>query len=436
MITFSINGVAKSLDIDPRIPLLDVLREDLGLKGTKYGCGEGECGACTVIVDGKSACSCLVLAGSVEGGEVTTIEGISNDPVGVSLVSNLAAEGGVQCGFCTPGFVMQGWQASQQSCGDLRRDLGGNLCRCTGYEKIVCGIQKTLDRGLSSPLSLRKGHGGGLLTEGYWRPVTLDELQGGLADLPQGARFLAGGTDLVVQHKHDLDGLFIVDLGEIAALAGVEDEGESLRIGATTTWQSLIATPLVQRFAPVLAMAAREIGAGQIQNSATIGGNIVNASPAADGLPPLYAHEARVVILGPQGTREIAIADFVLGPRKTALAEGECVIAVLVPKREGARHFFEKVGPRQSQTISKVSLAYLAYEDAGPQVRVALGAVAPTVIRLPQVEAHLARGGDTQVAVEMIRAAVSPIDDIRSTAGYRRQVAGGLLLRGLVASEA
>lgn len=148
MDNFVVNGEFRTVAADPRTPLLEVLREDLGLTGTKYGCGEGECGACTVIVDGNTICSCLALAGSVEGREVTTIEGMSNDPVGVSIANNLANEGAVQCGFCTPGFVMQGWSAV--SLGDVKDDddlrvaLGGNLCRCTGYAKILTAMNKSL----------------------------------------------------------------------------------------------------------------------------------------------------------------------------------------------------------------------------------------------------------------------------------------------------
>ncbi|MCZ7472714.1 MULTISPECIES: FAD binding domain-containing protein [Rhizobium/Agrobacterium group] len=447
MIKFVVNGVDKTLSADPRTPLLEVLREDLGLTGTKYGCGEGECGACTVIVNGKTICSCLALAGAVEGNEITTIEGIGNDPVGVSLAINLANEGGVQCGFCTPGFVMQGWSAvtsgEVRSEEDLRDALGGNLCRCTGYSKILTAMQKSVNDSPGSPLSARLGSGTAtsLQMDGYWRPASLAELRSGLAAQVAPYRFAAGYTDLMVQEQHHLKDLTLIDLAAVSELRGIREDETYISIGAMTCWTDIIHSPEIAAHSPVLAMAAREIGAMQIQNRATIGGNISNASPAADGLPPLYAYDAEILCMGPQGERAVPIADFVQGPRRVALEPGEFIAEIRIPKagdRRAEQFFFEKRGPRKAQTISKASVAYHAWTgaDGARQVRIAIGAVAPTVLRVPEAERLLAAGGDREEAAAALMAAARPITDIRSTAEYRRDLVGGLLLHGLARATA
>lgn len=441
MINFVVNGQDHAVDADPRTPLLEVLREKLGLTGTKYGCGEGECGACTVIVDGRTICSCLALAGSTEGREVTTVEGMSNDPVGVGIIHNLAAEGAVQCGFCTPGFVMQGWSAVVSgTAGDdaaLREALGGNLCRCTGYTKILTALHKSLDECSGSPLTARLGgpDAVGARVDGYWRAASLANLRAGLAAAGP-YRFAAGCTDLMVQEQHRLTDFAVIDLTGLAELRGISEHDGYLSVGAMATWSDVIGSPEVAAHAPLLALAARAIGAGQIQNRATVGGNIANASPAADGLPPLYAYDAQVVVMGPASERAVPIADFVQGPRRIALEHGEFIAEIRIPKVAGRRLetvFFEKLGPRKAQTISKASVAYHAWTDgAGErQVRIAIGAVAPTVLRVAEAERHLATGGDATGAAALLSAAARPVTDVRSTAEYRRDLVGGLLLRGL-----
>lgn len=444
-----VNGEAVSFDLDPRTPFLEVLRETIGLKGTKYGCGEGECDACTIIVDGKTICACLALTGSLAGAQVTTVEGMANDPIGTRLINALARKGAVQCGFCTPGIVLSSWEllAHQEKVDtDAVRDaLSGNLCRCTGYVKIIeavtecaldCALSPMASRKAGGPLPVRAG-------QHYWRPGCLRELLEGYADFSPEARLIAGGTDLMVQFEHRLDELSLVDISGIAELGGISETGTGLRIGALATWSAIRHSSLVAQHAPLLAQAAAEVGGIQIQNRGTIGGNIVNASPAADGLPALYIHGAEVEIASRAGTRRMAIADFVMGPRQTALARGEIVVAVIVPTLTGPGNpvfFFEKVGPRKAQTITKGSVAFHAFRHGDRLVhpKIALGAVGPTVIRAREAEAALAADASEAGIVrasELASAAAKPIDDLRSTADYRRRLVEGLLIRGLTAAQ-
>lgn len=440
-----VNGEAVTTDTDPRTPFLEVLRETIGLKGAKYGCGEGECGACTILVDGKTVCSCLALTGSLAGTQVTTVEGMANDPVGTRLINVLARKGAVQCGFCTPGFILSSWELlarSDQVDEDQVRDaLSGNLCRCTGYVKIVEAVSEVAVDRVPSPIVGRRPAEGRSVRVGeqYWRPAGLDELLEGLEDFSPEARLIAGGTDLMVQFEHRLHELSLVDLSAVGELGGIEETGTHLRIGAATTWSAIRRSALVAQFAPVLGLAAAQVGGTQIQNRGTIGGNIVNASPAADGLPALHIYEAEVEVASRRGTRRAAIADFIIGPRRTALERGEVVTAVLIPKweRPGTPvYFFEKVGPRKAQTITKGSVAFHAFRQGTRLVepRIAMGAVGPVVIRASEAEQALAEdAGEAGLARagELASAAARPIDDLRSTADYRRRLVGGLLVRGV-----
>jgi xanthine dehydrogenase small subunit len=446
MLSLSVDGKQFETDADPRKPFLSVLREDLGIRGAKYGCGEGECGACTIIVDGEAICACLAMTGSLAGTEVTTVAGLANDPIGVRLINSFAEKGAVQCGFCTPGFVMSGWQLlSKQNVIDLdavRDSISGNLCRCTGYVRIVEAIAALGNESLSSPVAARKGRGEGNIRvpQRYWRPATLEQLLGGVGQFAEHPRFIAGGTDVMVQYEHRLEELALVDISGVRELFGIEEHDDYIRIGATTTWTEIRYSKILKKWAPCLTLAACEIGGIQIQNRGTIGGNLGNASPAGDGLPPLYVHDAEIVSALGDKTKITPIADFITGPGRTILDQGEIILEVRVPKpaRPGEPvFFFEKVGPRKAQTITKGSVTFHAWRRDGRIIdpRIALGAVAPTVIRAAKAEHALAHGMGREALAEasrLVEEAARPIDDIRSTADYRRQLVGGLLTRGFL----
>ncbi len=256
------------------------------------------------------------------------------------------------------------------------------------------------------------------------QPRTLDEALRRLRD--EGPLVpLAGCTDLYVGfHFGTVGGRRFLDLQGLRELRGIRRRGEVLVIGALTTYTELIASPLVRRHLPILAEASCEVGSPQIQNRGTLGGNVANASPAGDTLPVLAVAEAMVVLRSVDGERRVPFGSFYTGYRQTVMHSDELIVAIEVPPVEG-RQWFRKVGTRAAQAISKVVMAAVR----APRPRIALGSVAPTVVRVPRTEAVLARGGTLEQAQSELVGEIHPIDDLRSTAAYRRRVSANLLAR-------
>ncbi len=236
---------------------------------------------------------------------------------------------------------------------------------------------------------------------------------------------LAGCTDLYVNLNFGtLKEKRFLNLWLLAALRGIRLRGSILSIGALTTYTELQRSPLVRKRLPMLAAAAREVGGVQVQNRGTIGGNIVNASPAGDTLPVLAAAEATLVLDSAAGRRRVPFDSFYTGYRKTVMRPDELLVSIEIPKVSGRQHF-RKVGTRAAQAISKVVMAAVF----GPSVRIAIGSVAPTVIRARRTEDLLGSGGSIQDARRTLLEEIVPIDDLRSTAEYRRQVSANVLER-------
>jgi len=236
---------------------------------------------------------------------------------------------------------------------------------------------------------------------------------------------LAGCTDLYAGfHFGTVPEQRFLDLQGLRELGGIRRRGETLVIGALTTYTELIRSPLVRRHLPILAEASRWVGSPQIQNRGTLGGNVANASPAGDTLPVLAVAEATVVLRSADRERRVPFGSFYTGYRQTVRRSDELIVAIEVPPVEG-RQWFRKVGTRAAQAISKVVMAAVR----APRPRIALGSVAPTVVRVPRTEAVLAEGGTLAEAQAVLVDEIQPIDDLRSTAAYRRRVSGNLLAR-------
>jgi CO/xanthine dehydrogenase FAD-binding subunit len=234
---------------------------------------------------------------------------------------------------------------------------------------------------------------------------------------------MAGCTDLYVALNFGtLDATQFLNLWPLDELRGIEERDGFLRLGALTTFADVIASPLVRKRLPILAAAAREVGGVQIQQRGTLGGNVANASPAGDSLPVLAAAQAIVELRNADGVRLVPFAEFYAGYRATVAAADELIVAFHVPP-VAAPQWFRKVGTRGAQAISKVVMAGVG----GDAPRVALGSVAPTVIRLPKTERMLASGRPIAEARAALLDEIAPIDDIRSTAAYRGYVAANLL---------
>jgi xanthine dehydrogenase small subunit len=271
-------------------------------------------------------------------------------------------------------------------------------------------------------------------------PTSLAEAYALLGDADAAAwRPLAGGTDLMVLMAGEIGEPpeRVLDIWALDELRGITIDGDALVIGALTTYTELRRSPPVAEHAPALAEAAATIGAAQIQNRGTIGGNVVNASPAGDTLPVLLAVGAEMVLGGPAGERTIPADAFWTGYRTTARRDDELLLRIRVPLLADRRVRFRKIGTRRAQAISKVviALAWRSVGDDGPwtDVRVALGSIAATTVRVEAVEAMLEGRRPTRevadAAAAALSSAIEPIDDVRSTADYRRLVAGRVLHR-------
>ena len=270
-------------------------------------------------------------------------------------------------------------------------------------------------------------------------PTTLAEVYALLTERGRSIKVIAGGTDLMVlMNAHQLNDAEFLDIWRVNELRGITDEGAALRIGALSTYTQLIKSGMIQQYVPSLVAASHTIGAIQIQNRGTIGGNVVNASPAGDSLPVLAAYDAEVEIGSVRGTRQVAFNRFYAGYRRTVLEPDELVLAVRIPKlKKGERDFFWKVGTRRAQAISKTVMAAKVQIANGriESISIGVGSVAPTVIRARETERLLTGAMLTRALVDRARQEIAneitPITDLRSTEHYRRMVTGNVLLKFL-----
>ena len=340
----TVNRKTITVKAHPLTRLLDVLREECGLTGTKEGCGEGECGACTVLVDGEAVNSCLVPVAQVQGTRITTIEGLGGKhPLQRAFVEH----GGAQCGICTPGMIMarRGAWAASESRGDPHWS-----CR----EPVpLHGLLGHLSLGSTSEQALMQGTVAG---RDLLEPRSLADAVKMLRD--EGPLVpMAGCTDLYVALNFGtLRPTRFLNLWNLDALRGIEARGQTLRIGALTTYTDLITSGVIRRRLPMLAAAAREVGGVQIQNRGTLGGNVANASPAGDTLPVLLAAAAVVVLRSAAGTRRVPMTSFYTGYRQTAARADELIVSFEIPAVRG-RQWFRKVGTRAAQAIAKIVVA-------------------------------------------------------------------------------
>lgn len=463
-IAFSLNDRPMCVDIPSDRKVVDLLREDLGLTGTKEGCGAGECGACTILVDGESRLSCLMLAVQLQGRRVTTIEGLA--PLkdgGMHPVQEAFVEyGAVQCGFCTPGMILSAvdflGRNPHPTRTEIREALSGNLCRCTGYVKIVDAVEAAArkpdsqeENGRSVQAERDTGEAPSpaavemvslrtrakTLSRNVPYPKSLSEFWECLESMPH-ASVYAGGTDLLVKMRGGLvNPSSLICLERIEELRDISERGSSLRIGSCTSHARLLEDRRVRESFPMLVTALKGLGSPLIRNMGTLGGNICTASPAGDTLPPLVILGAQLELCSRNDTRRMPLADFITGPGRTCLRAGEILSAVWIDKPQGrvVQHF-EKVGQRNALTCSVASLAALLRFSPGGVVQdaaLAWGSVGPTVMRCPEAEALLLGERLTlkrlEEAAETARRAVSPICDVRADADYRRMVVGNLLLR-------
>jgi xanthine dehydrogenase small subunit len=438
-IRFTLNGAPVEITgLSPMVTLLDWLRDHRGLKGTKEGCAEGDCGACTVVLeraDGKHEAmnACIAMLGQMDGRSIRTVDGLSAKHSVHPVQRVLAESDATQCGFCTPGFVMTAYAfAAGGEPPDLEvihDALAGNLCRCTGYRPIVDAMKKVA--GLATePASPPAPRTASPVFDGaFFAPRSLAELVALRAEHPD-ALLLAGGTDLglhagrerrppkAVIHVAHVPELNVVDAGE-----------KHLTFGAAVTYARAMPA-LVEAF-PALRTYLARLGSRQIRTLGTIGGNLGNASPIGDMPPVLLALETTVTLVSRRGARALPLEEFFLDYRKTALAPDEVIQSFTLPRLwPGETFHCDKVSKRRDQDISTVAGAYRIRIRNGKveDVRLAFGGMAATPKRANHAEAALLKDGFDAARAALVQD-FQPIDDGRGSAAYRLQVAANLLCR-------
>lgn len=418
-VAFHLNGTPVRMDAHPTRTLLDWLREERGLTGTKEGCNEGDCGACTVMVTGadgpKALNACILLLPQLDGKAVRTVEGIcapdgAPHPVQQAMVDHH----GSQCGFCTPGFVMSMAVAHKLGRTDHDDVLAGNLCRCTGYAPIIRAAQAAE----GAPV-------GWLNDTGTTHPVSVDELAAEYAARPE-ATLIAGATDVglwVTKELRDLSAPIF--LNRVEDLQRIE-MGETIRIGAGVTIAALreAMTDVHPSFAEML----RRYASVQIRNAATIGGNIANGSPIGDGPPALIALGATLHLRQGSARRDMPLEDFFLDYRKQDRRPGEFVEAVSIPRHAPALRCY-KVSKRFDQDISAVCGCFNVTVEGGivTAARIAFGGMAGIPKRATNVEQALI--GKPLTSEAPFDADFTPLSDMRASADYRLRIARNLLRR-------
>jgi len=467
------NAIREVSDAPVTRTVLQYLREDAHCTGTKEGCAEGDCGACTVVigerdeaggVNFKAVNACIQFLPTLDGRALFTVEDLRQPDGSLHPVQQAMVEcHGSQCGFCTPGFVMSMWSlyekhGHEHSCAnktvpsraDISNALTGNLCRCTGYRPIVdaaermfeapapkapvdvAALAKTLAT-LQRDDTFHYEHAG----QQFDAPRTVDALAQIKAAQPA-TRILAGSTDIglwVTKQMRDLGN--IVYVGQIEALQRIETSADWIGIGAGVTVEAAY-SELAKHY-PELTEMWQRFASLPIRNAGTLGGNIANGSPIGDSMPGLIALGARVVLRGAETERELPLEDLYLAYQKKDMAEHEFVVGLKVPTRTGARRNLQfrtyKISKRFDSDISAVCAAFsfIADGDAIREPRIAFGGMAATPKRATHAEAVL-RDADwheatAQAAMIALANDYAPLSDMRATNTYRLDAAKNTLYR-------
>jgi xanthine dehydrogenase small subunit len=461
---FTLNGKPTVVaDVDPHQSVLSWLRSE-GLTGAKEGCAEGECGACAVALVGRdergrahyqAVNSCLLPLAALHGRALTTVEGVAAPDGTLHPVQRAMVDfAGSQCGYCTPGFVMSLFCEYYRP-GRTAYDpeaISGNLCRCTGYRPIADAARSlalpeasdprvtALERAASAPLGLDYeplGLDYERLGVRFLRPATLTELFDAWAAAPD-AQLIAGGTDSMVSRNQRFERIpTLISLEMLAELSGIEVLENEIVIGAGVTLTALEAKlARVPAFGAGLHQLLPLFSSRLIRNRATLGGNLATASPIGDAAPLLLSLAAELTLASRAATRRVALSDFFLGYRKTALAKGELIQRVHLPLPLPKFQRFYKVSKRVLDDISAVAAAFaLDVDERGhvERLNLAFGGMAATPIRAAELE-RAAQGrrwsADTAtwLAGELDHIG-TPLGDHRASAAYRRAMPGKLLTK-------
>ncbi|HUO88631.1 MAG TPA: xanthine dehydrogenase small subunit [Rhizomicrobium sp.] len=449
-VRFRLDGALHAVkNPDPTQTVLRHLRTALARTGTKEGCAEGDCGACTVVLEEngtyRAVNACILFLPMLDGKTLYTVESLSVPggplhPVQQAMVEANAS----QCGFCTPGFVMSlfAHYLNKGACdpATIRDVLAGNLCRCTGYGPILEAAGKMNDvprvepaaaaADIASDATLAVVHDG----RRFFAPHTRAELASLLREHPE-AVLLAGATDVglwVTKQYRDLP--TIISVASVKELRAIRETPDTIEIGAAVTYSE--GFDALARVHPDLGELLRRLGSVQVRNAGTIGGNIANGSPIGDMPPPLIALGATLVLGSVAGTRTLPLEDYFVAYGRQDRRAGEFVEKVIIPKLKPGEDFrVYKLSKRFDQDISAVCGAFLFRRDGGAvrEVRIAYGGMAETPKRAAAAEAALAgkpfSEANIRAAMTALERDFTPLSDMRGSARYRLDAAKNLLLK-------
>ncbi len=453
-INFICNNEEICADVHPGRTLLDFLRDNLVLKGTKEGCREGDCGACTVLIGSlsnkeltyKSVNSCLFPANDVNGKHVVTIEGL-NKQNNSTIQNAFIDEGATQCGFCTPGFIVSltGYflSHSDYTLNEAVNSMDGNICRCTGHVSIIRAVGKVLAKLKSQKISSEK-HIKYLISEGiipdYFdkikaRLTTLQKMLNTKSKIIGNAKFnISGGTDLYVQKWDEIYKSKINFLSSSSIPSNIVIKDGECIIGANATVSDVMESNVINDILPHLKKSLLLFGSLPIRNRATVGGNIVNASPIADLTIILLALNAELSIKNGKTFRKVKLNKFYKGYKKINLKKNEFLYSIKFKLPAGKFYFnFEKVSQRTYLDIASVNSSFYiktTYKKID-EIHLSAGGVAPIPLYLRNACSFLLgeeiNSNSVLKACKIINTEISPISDVRGSAVYKR-----LLLRQLL----
>jgi xanthine dehydrogenase small subunit len=456
-------AVHEASAVSPTQTVLQHLREDLHCTGTKEGCAEGDCGACTVVVGSllpetgelelKAVNACIQFTPTLDGKALFTVEDLQQPDGALHPVQQALVEcHGSQCGFCTPGFAMSLWamylkqEGQEPTRCQIDDALSGNLCRCTGYRPIIDAAKRMValppvefDRAaIAGQLRALQREAGAVYSHAgqtFHAPRSLDELVAARIAHPD-AVLLAGSTDVglwVTKQMRELSD--IIYLGHVNELKSVREVDGFIEIGAGVSLEDAYAA-VCRHYERELGELWQRFASLPIRNAGTLGGNVANGSPIGDSMPWLIALGSQVVLRGPDGERTLALEDFYLGYQVKDLRPGEFVQGLRVPHpREGVAFRTYKLAKRFDQDISAVCAAFALSLDGDVvrEARIAFGGMAATPKRAAQAEACLLGRAWSEAALEEAVAALArdyaPLTDMRASSRYRMQAAQNLLRR-------
>ena len=440
--------------------LVEFLRDDCSLTGTKVGCGEGDCGACTVLVGRpfagslryRAIASCLQAMYQLDGTHVVTIEGLTPadglSPVQQAMVNHHA----LQCGYCTPGMIaaLEGLLEAKQPVDmtALRAGLTGNLCRCTGYLPILeAGLaldhasvpslesrypshEMARELAARAALPIRLEHHDRV----FFSPLSLDDAIAFRAQ-HSGSLVVAGGTETgLARNRSGSEPSHLLSLSRISELRQITHEHELLSVGASVSWTDL--QEFVRDTLPLLHALTERFGSPQIRNAGTLVGNIAYGSPVADSLCFLLVMQAELEVAGPRGKRRVQVDGFHQGRGQTTLAPDELITKVLIPLPAANEHVkLYKISKRKEIDTSTFRAAIRIEERGGliQAAAIAFSGVGPNAVRLPRTESFLAGQmfceSTFRQAGELARSEIEPISDVRGSSEYRLRLAGNILLK-------